>query len=177
MKTSVQTNHKNIATLIHLSTFSKYFFPFGNFILPVILWMAQRKESDFVDDHGKRAINFQISIFIYIVSLVLLSIPFFIWQGLKIAERSNGFENLERHFENPASWGDVSGLLILIVVLSILILTLFIIELFAVISAAISASNGKIYRYPLTINFIAPLPSEEKSADPASSTEEKEPVS
>ena len=57
------TNHqKNIATFIHLSTFSRFIFPFGNFIGPIILWVANKDKSDFIDHHGKQAINFQISI-------------------------------------------------------------------------------------------------------------------
>ncbi len=36
----------------------------------------------------------------------------------------------------------------------IILLGLFILELFAVIMASIRASEGKLYNYPLTINFI-----------------------
>jgi len=39
------TSHqKNLSTFIHLSTFSKWIFPFGNFIAPLILWSAQGKK-------------------------------------------------------------------------------------------------------------------------------------
>ena len=63
-------NHqKNIATFIHLSTFSRFIIPFGNFIGPIILWVANKDKSEFIDAHGKQAINFQISILLYAIIL------------------------------------------------------------------------------------------------------------
>ena len=59
-------NHQNnIATFIHLSTFSRFIIPLGNFLGPIILWVANKDKSSFVDEHGKQAINFQISILLY----------------------------------------------------------------------------------------------------------------
>lgn len=41
-------------------------------IIPVapslILWLVKRDQSSFVDDHGKEAVNFQISIVIYMIA-------------------------------------------------------------------------------------------------------------
>ncbi|MCB0428324.1 MAG: DUF4870 domain-containing protein, partial [Mangrovimonas sp.] len=36
------TNQKNIATFIHLSTFSRFFFPLGNIIGPLVLWVINK---------------------------------------------------------------------------------------------------------------------------------------
>ena len=74
----MQDNHqKNIATFIHLSTFSRFIIPFGNFIGPIVLWVANKEKSEFVDTHGKQAINFQMSILLYAIIIGLLSVPFF----------------------------------------------------------------------------------------------------
>ena len=71
-------NHqKNIATFIHLSTFSRFLIPFGNFIGPIVLWMANKEKSEFVDNHGKQAINFQISILLYALVIGTLNCAFF----------------------------------------------------------------------------------------------------
>lgn len=44
-----------------------------NIIVPLILWMKYRDQSEFVNDQGLEALNFQISITIYsIVSAVLI---------------------------------------------------------------------------------------------------------
>ncbi|MEH6408756.1 MAG: DUF4870 domain-containing protein [Leeuwenhoekiella sp.] len=157
METSITSHQKNVATFIHLSTFTKYIFPFGNFICPLILWMAQKKESAFIDNHGRRAINFQISMLIYTIGLILLALPFIIWQALQIAHVNN-FYDFEDHFESIRTLGEVSGLLIIAFSFGTLLIGLFIIELVAVISAAINASRGLDYKYPLSINFIKQSP-------------------
>src|SRR5690606_8732674 len=71
----IDKNQKNIATFIHLSTFSRFLFPLGNFIGPIVLWVANKDKSDFIDAHGKQAINFQISILLYAIILGMITIP------------------------------------------------------------------------------------------------------
>lgn len=60
--------------LINLSVLSFLGIPFGNIILPFILWQRNRK-SKFVDELGRRIINFQI-IFSVILSVLLCVSPF-----------------------------------------------------------------------------------------------------
>lgn len=63
----------NWAMLCHLSGFAGFFIPFANIIAPLVIWGIKKQEFPFVDDQGKEAINFQISILIYyFVSLVLI---------------------------------------------------------------------------------------------------------
>lgn len=46
--------------------------PFGNIIGPLVIWLIKKNEIPSVDEHGKAALNFQISITIYsFVALVL----------------------------------------------------------------------------------------------------------
>ena len=35
---------------------------FGSIIAPLIIWQIKKDESTFIDDHGKEALNFQITI-------------------------------------------------------------------------------------------------------------------
>ncbi len=77
METTISENQKNVSAFIHLSTFLKYFFPFGNFIAPLLIWTFN-KEKAFVDEHGKQAINFQLSVLIYTILIGLICLPFFI---------------------------------------------------------------------------------------------------
>ena len=64
---------RNMAMLCHLSTFSGYFFPVGNILAPLFIWLMKREESSFIDAHGKEALNFQISVTLYaIVSAILI---------------------------------------------------------------------------------------------------------
>jgi len=45
---------------------------FGSIIVPLIIWQIKKNDFPFVDEHGKEAVNFQISILIY----SLICIPF-----------------------------------------------------------------------------------------------------
>ena len=40
----------------------------------IIMWIAKRKQSPFLDDHGREAVNFQISLLIYAIALVPLGL-------------------------------------------------------------------------------------------------------
>lgn len=45
------------------------------FVGPLIIWLVKKDESPFVDDQGKEALNFQITIgILYIVSAVLMAV-------------------------------------------------------------------------------------------------------
>lgn len=46
--------------------------PFANVLGPVIVWMMKREEDPFIDQAGKEAVNFQISMTIYIIVAALL---------------------------------------------------------------------------------------------------------
>ena len=63
---------KNMAMLCHLIAFGGFLLPFGNIIGPVVVWMTNKAGSDFVNEHGKASINFQMSVTIFFVVLTLL---------------------------------------------------------------------------------------------------------
>jgi uncharacterized Tic20 family protein len=68
----VSPEERNWAMLCHLTVFSGYVIPLGNIIGPLVVWLVKRDEFPAVDFHGKEALNFQISILIYIVVSIVL---------------------------------------------------------------------------------------------------------
>lgn len=108
---------RNWAMFAHLASLAKYTaIPLANILGPLIIWLIKKDEMPFVDDQGKEAINFQISITIYLV---------------------------------------VSGVLVMCAGLGVIGLIVFaIIDVVFTILAAISASGGKAYRYPMTIRLV-----------------------
>ena len=60
------------AMFCHLSALVGFVIPFGNIIAPLVIWTLKKDESEHVNDQGKEAINFQISITVYILISVLL---------------------------------------------------------------------------------------------------------
>ena len=153
METTSSQPDKTVAAFIHLSTFSKYLFPFGNFIFPLIFWTAKQKDP-FVDHHGKQALNFQISMFLYFILLVCIGIAGVIFWGVHF--------NLSEPFiisNNYISTGHPNNLISLFIfaaILGLLFIGLFVLDIVAIILATIKASEGQLYTYPLTINFIRP---------------------
>jgi len=54
------------ATVCHLSALSTFVgIPLGNILGPLVVWLLKRNDYPFVDDQGKEALNFQISMTIY----------------------------------------------------------------------------------------------------------------
>ncbi len=58
----------------HLSALAGYIIPLGFILGPVVIWSIKKMEYPFVDDQGKEAINFQISMFIYMIASAILII-------------------------------------------------------------------------------------------------------
>jgi uncharacterized protein len=50
------------AMLCHLGGFASNLLPFGNLLAPLLIWQFKKGESDLIDDQGKEALNFQISV-------------------------------------------------------------------------------------------------------------------
>lgn len=118
---------RNWATGCHIAALALYLaIPFGNLLGPLLIWLFKRNEYELVEDQGKEVLNFQISITIYGLILSALGALFFI----------------------------TVILIPVAVVLFILVGGLFVFSLVMTIVGAIHASNGEIYRYPLTIRLI-----------------------
>ena len=107
--------NRTFEVLCHALGFAGFVFPFGNILGPLIVWLMKKSESSSVDAHGKEAMNFQISMSIW----VLLSFASYL-------------------------------ILVGIILFPAAILTGVILT----IMGAVKASNGELYRYPLTIRFI-----------------------
>ena len=60
------------AMLCHLSALGGGIIPFGHIVLPLILWQIKKGQSPFVDAAGKEAVNFNISVTIYLIVAALL---------------------------------------------------------------------------------------------------------
>jgi len=56
----------------HLSALSGFVIPFGAILGPLVLWLMKREEFPLVDVEGKKALNFQISVAIYMIVAVVL---------------------------------------------------------------------------------------------------------
>ena len=152
METTPTENEKNIAALVHLSTFSQFFFPFGNFIAPLLLWTFN-KDKEFVNEHGRQAINFQLSILLYVLIIGIICLPFFV---IFAGDFVSLVEAIDHHVHHVSVYdaNNFTGYVILFSIVALVLFGLFVFELYAVISATLAANKGKLYKYPLCISFI-----------------------
>ena len=148
----LSNHHKNVAAIIHLSALSKFIFPLGNFIMPLIFWTMNKDKSEFVDKHGKQAINFQLSILLYTVVIASLTIPLFLFgviNSVNFPEFWHAYDfnfNISRH--------DSFNVIMITILVGLLAIAAFILEIIFIIIATGKANQGEPYRYPITINFL-----------------------
>ncbi len=159
MESTLTKHERNLSALIHASTFSKFFIPYGNFIIPLVLWTANKKEYEFVDYNGKQALNFQISMLLYSIILGIISVPFLVGFFPEILDfgffgfdQLNNYNNLDIHFDlndfNFGTWMLPLG------IAGLAQGALFIVNIVYTILATIRTNEGQEFNYPVTINFI-----------------------
>ena len=92
-------SERDWAMFAHLSTFSGHLIPFGHIAGPLIIWCLKKDEMPFVNDEGKEALNFQLTMtlafivaaisLLAIVGFVLLPLVFDIVVTIIAAVKAN----------------------------------------------------------------------------------------
>jgi uncharacterized protein len=114
-RATVDEAARNSAVAAHLSTFAGLVVPFGSVIGPLAVWLTRRDRDPFIDQAGREALNFGITIAIYgavllVAALMLVGIPLLV--------------------VGVVAWVVLGSL------------------------AAVKASEGQAYRYPLTMRLV-----------------------
>jgi uncharacterized protein len=81
-ETELTQDAKNWAMFCHLGGLAAFVGPgIANIVVPVVVWILKRPEHPYIDDQGKEAINFQITMsiaFLICVPLFFVVIGFFL---------------------------------------------------------------------------------------------------
>lgn len=77
---SIKRKDNNLIVITHLSQLLCYITGFGSLIVPLVIWLSTRDTVEAMDEHGKAAVNFQLSLILYVV----ISIPAILLLGLGI---------------------------------------------------------------------------------------------
>lgn len=72
MDATIEKDQRTWAMIAHLSAFAYYLTGIGHILGPLIVWLSKRDGNPFVDDQAKEALNFQISITIYVVASIIM---------------------------------------------------------------------------------------------------------
>ena len=89
--------------------------PFGNILGSLVVWLIKRHDTSYIDYYSKEALNFQISLIMYLIA---------------------------------------SAVLIIVLIGILLIIVVGVAGIFLTIIAAVRASEGEEYRYPMTIRLV-----------------------
>lgn len=146
------TSTKNTAALIHLSTFSQWIIPFGNYIFPIVIWSSTKDKSEYINTQGKRAINFQLSLFLYSMVLALIAIPtllFTVFKNVTLRNIADGDDWFQEF-----SVANLTGMATIAIIAVSFFVMLKVAEFFLIIYASVQSSNGHDFKYPLSISFI-----------------------
>lgn len=152
-KAITTSNEKSISSLIHLSTLCQYIIPFSNYVLPLLIWSSKKEDSVYINEQGKQAINFQLSLLLYSIVLLLIAFPtllFSLFNIITSIETSGNQFTLNTFFASET----ITTAIIIGTLTIILLIALKITELFLIIYAATKTANGSDFKYPLTINFL-----------------------
>jgi uncharacterized Tic20 family protein len=117
---------RNWCMWCHMSALGGLVVPFGNLLGPLIIWQMKRNEFPALNDHGKEALNFQLSVLIYMMGGGVLSFILAITC--------------------------IGAILIPLVLLALGAIHLGALALSIV--AGVKGGEGVLYRYPLTLRLI-----------------------
>ncbi|MDX1612054.1 MAG: DUF4870 domain-containing protein [Candidatus Thermoplasmatota archaeon] len=116
---------RNWAVGAHLSTFI-WLAGLPGVIGPLVVWLLKKDAHPFVDDQGREALNFQLSLLLYTVIAGVV--------GVVLVLTLVG--------------------IVLVPFLILCVLAFAVLAFVLPILAAVRASEGKLYRYPLTIRLL-----------------------
>jgi len=72
--------NRQFLVLAHLSQLVTLVIGFGSLLLPLILWLTQKEKIYQMNEHGRRIVNFQLSMILYMI----ICIPLILLLGLGI---------------------------------------------------------------------------------------------
>ena len=69
----ISADERQWAMFAHLSALIGFIIPFGNLLGPLVIWLMKKETMPFVDQQGKEALNFQITVTIaMMISAILI---------------------------------------------------------------------------------------------------------
>ncbi|MGB8965318.1 MAG: DUF4870 domain-containing protein [Candidatus Cybelea sp.] len=141
MQVQIPAQERNWAMAAHLSALVAVAgMPFGHILGPLIVYLIKGHESEFVGEHARASLNYQISISIYVLIAVLVALAatFGFIAPMQWAAQSTVGYSL------GALWiaFGAFGLVILLASFAFIIL------------GTVAAGEGRPYTYPLAIRFL-----------------------
>ena len=80
MESMSDSEERNWSLFSHLGMVAGMVIPLGSILLPLIIWQVNKDKSEYITDHAKEALNFQLSMLIVylgcgLLCIILIGIP------------------------------------------------------------------------------------------------------
>jgi uncharacterized protein len=144
MQVQVPAQERNWAIAAHLSALvAMAGLPFGHVLGPLVVYLVKGHESEYVGEHARASLNYQITISILgIVGAIVAIIAGF----AMIINAPPG------HSAQAQSYG--MTVVDFWLAVGIVILLIFLVSIIFIIRGALAASEGRLYTYPFAIKFL-----------------------
>jgi hypothetical protein len=118
--------------------------PFLGVLIPYIVWKMGRDRHPFIDDQGRAAVNFQLSMSIYLVSVfILFLILLFTTCAVYIANINSSSDDF---LATTYNWTLIAG--------SVFLVLFGLFQFCVIVFASVKALQGQSYQYPFTSRFL-----------------------
>jgi len=115
--------------------------PFGHVLGPLIVYLIKAHESEFVGEHARASLNYQITISILTIMLVIVALGIAFGYLVPMSTRS---ESTAASINFALLW----------ILFAIAILLILLASLIFIIMGTVAASEGRPYTYPFAIRFL-----------------------
>jgi uncharacterized Tic20 family protein len=139
---------RNWAMAAHLSALVAIAgLPFGHVVGPLVVYLVKHKESEFVGEHARSSLNYQITISIAAIIAVIIGVVVF---AIVIAMVGMGSPS------RGSGYSDAAGASIVALWIGIFLVVgaFFIVSIVFIIMGTMAAGAGKPYTYPFAIKFV-----------------------
>lgn len=126
-------NERQAGMFLHLSALFNMLVPMAGYVVPVVIWQTRKDEMPAIDAHGREAVNWFITSFIYSVVLIILAALGFVLVIFGI-------------YPVPS--------FALIIISMLALFALSVVNIAYAVIAGIKAGNGEHWPYPLSIKFL-----------------------
>jgi hypothetical protein len=116
--------------------------PFGHVVGPLVVYLIKAHESEFVAEHARASLNYQITVSIVAIVGVIAAI------GVMLGYIASGSA------QQMSDTGAGVSLAVFWIAVAIVVLLFFLFSLIFIIAGTIAASQGRPYTYPFAIRFL-----------------------
>ncbi len=87
MNSMSESEENNWALFSHLGILGGMVVPFGNILMPLMIWQINKDKSEYITEHAKEALNFQLTMLIIyfgcaLMCLILIGFPMLVIAGI-----------------------------------------------------------------------------------------------